>query len=216
MQRTFKEAFGVSSKQYQDAVRMRKFKRSFKAYKAGGKGEVIYYACRKTVLGHMIMAATDKGVCSLQLDEDKSVLLTLLSNEFPHAQLVLSTAQDAPELDNWMLALDEHMSQGGPKPDVPLDIRGTAFQIQVWQFLLSIKEGDVMSYGEVAGHIGNSKAVRAVGTACGKNRIGILIPCHRVLRGDGSLGGYRWGLERKRMLLDKPIGVIYGPPRIAR
>jgi len=235
LQRTFKAAFGVSPKQYQDSVRMRKFKHSLKegsgvteaiytsgygsisrvygeaarsigmtpkAYKTGGKGEVIYYACRKTALGHMIMAATDKGVCSLQFGEDKSVLLTLLSNEFPHAQLVLSTAQDAPELDNWMLALDEHLRQGGPKPDVPLDIRGTAFQIQVWQFLLSIKEGDVMSYGEVAEHIGNSKAVRAVGTACGKNRIGILIPCHRVLRGDGSLGGYRWGLERKRMLLD--------------
>lgn len=171
------------------------------AAKAEGKGEVIHYACRETALGFMIMAATGKGVCSVQFDDDKGALLTLLSKGFPKAKLVLSAAQDAPELDNWMLALDEHISQGAPKPDVPLDIRGTVFQITVWQFLLSIKEGDVMSYGEVAEHINKPKAIRAVGTACGKNLIGVLIPCHRVLRGDGSLGGYRWGLERKRMLL---------------
>ncbi|MDV7106355.1 methylated-DNA--[protein]-cysteine S-methyltransferase [Vibrio sp. TH_r3] len=235
LQRIFKEMFGVSPKHYQDAVRMRKFKRSLKegegvtdaiyssgygsisrvygeatrnigmtpkAYRAGGKGEIIHYACRETALGYMIMAATDKGVCSVQFGDDKDSLLSLLSDEFPNTQLKLSAAQDAPELDNWMLALDKHISQGAPRPDVPLDIRGTAFQIKVWQFLLSIKEGDVMSYGEVAEHIDNPKAVRAVGTACGKNPVGILIPCHRVLRSDGSLGGYRWGLERKRTLLD--------------
>ncbi|STO98420.1 bifunctional transcriptional activator/DNA repair enzyme AdaA [Grimontia hollisae] len=235
LQRTFKDMFGVSPKHYQDAVRMRKFKRSLKegegvtdaiyssgygsisrvygeatrsigmtpkAYKAGGKGEIIHYACRETALGYMIMAATDKGVCSVQFGDDKDSLLTLLGDEFPEAKLVLSAAQDAPELDSWMLALDQHISQGAPRPDVPLDIRGTAFQIKVWQFLLSIKEGDVMSYGEVAEHIDSPKAVRAVGTACGKNPVGILIPCHRVLRSDGSLGGYRWGLERKKTLLD--------------
>lgn len=235
LQRIFKEMFGVSPKHYQDAVRMRKFKRSLKegegvtdaiyssgygsisrvygeatrnigmtpkAYRAGGKGEIIHYACRETALGYMIMAATEKGVCSVQFGEDKDSLLSLLSDEFPNAQFELSAAQDAPELDNWMVALDKHISQGAPRPDVPLDIRGTAFQIKVWQFLLSIKEGDVMSYGEVAEHIDNPKAVRAVGTACGKNPVGILIPCHRVLRSDGSLGGYRWGLERKRTLLD--------------
>ncbi|CAG9296873.1 bifunctional transcriptional activator/DNA repair enzyme AdaA [Celerinatantimonas diazotrophica] len=235
LQRSFKDMFGVSPKHYQDAVRMRKFKRSLKegesvtdaiyssgygsisriygeatrnigmtpkVYRAGGKGEIIHYACRETALGLMIMAATDKGVCSVQFGDDKDSLLTLLGDEFPEARLVLSAAQDAPELDSWMLALDQHISQGAPRPDVPLDIRGTAFQIKVWQFLLSIKEGDVMSYGEVAAHIDNPKAVRAVGAACGKNPVGILIPCHRVLRSDGSLGGYRWGLERKRTLLD--------------
>ncbi|WED22885.1 methylated-DNA--[protein]-cysteine S-methyltransferase [Vibrio sp. JC009] len=236
LQRTFKAMFGVSPRQYQDAVRMQKFKDSLKegegvtdaifssgygsisrvygeasrnigmnpkAYRAGGQGEVIHYACRETALGYMIMAATGKGVCSVQFGDDKEALHTLLSDEFPNAQLVLSAAQDAPELDSWMLALDQHISQGAPRPDVPLDIRGTAFQIKVWQFLLSIKEGDVMSYAEVAEQIDSPKAVRAVGTACGKNRIGILIPCHRVLRSDGGLGGYRWGLERKRALLDK-------------
>lgn len=235
LQRTFKEMFGVSPKHYQDAVRLRKFKRSLKegegvtdaiyssgygsisrvygeesrsigmapkVYRAGAKGEIIHYACRETALGSMVMAATDKGVCSVQFGDDKAALLTLLSDEFPHAQLVLSAAQDTPELDSWIIALDKHISQGAPRPDVPLDIRGTVFQIKVWQFLLSIKEGDVMSYGEVAEHIDNPKAVRAVGTACGKNPVGILIPCHRVLRSDGALGGYRWGIERKKALLD--------------
>lgn len=180
-----------------------------KAYKAGGDGEIIYYACRETALGFMIMAATNKGVCSVQFDDNEDALLTLLSHEFPNAQLVPSAAQNATELDNWVLALDEHISQGAPKPDVPLDIKGTAFQIKVWQFLLSINEGDVMSYADVAKHIDKPKAIRAVGTACGKNLIGVLIPCHRVLRGDGSLGGYRWGLERKRMLLsmEKAVGL---------
>ncbi|WCE28844.1 bifunctional transcriptional activator/DNA repair enzyme AdaA [Vibrio sp. SCSIO 43137] len=235
LQRAFKEIFGVSPKQYQDAVRMGKFKNSLKegdgvteaiyasgfgsisrvygeasrnigmspkAYRAGGKGEVIYYAIRETALGHMIMAATEKGVCSVQFDDDKQVLLTHLRHEFPNAELIASAAQDAPELDSWMIALDEHISRGAPRPDVPLDIRGTAFQIKVWQCLLSIKEGDIMSYGEVAELIDKPKAVRAVGTACGKNPVGVLIPCHRVLRSDGALGGYRWGLERKRTLLD--------------
>lgn len=236
LQRTFKEIFGVSPKAYQDAVRMRRFKRSLKdgegvtdaiysagfgsisrvygeatrnigmspkAYRAGGSGESINYACRSTALGLMMMAATDKGVCSVQFGEDESVLFEQLSKEFPNAELMVSAAQDSSELDSWMLALDLHINHNAPRPDLPLDIRGTAFQVKVWQFLLSIKEGDVLSYGEVAQQIECPKAVRAVGTACGKNRIGVLIPCHRVLRSDGSLGGYRWGLERKRTLLDK-------------
>ena len=235
LQKSFKEMFGVSPKHFQDAVRMRRFKRSLKegdgvtdaiyssgfgsisrvygettrnigmspkAYRAGGQGEVIHYACRETALGKMIMAATEKGVCSVQFGDTQESLVSLLSEEFPNAKLVLSEAQDAPELDSWILALDNHISHGAPKPDVPLDIKGTAFQIKVWKFLISIKEGDVMSYGEVAEHIDSPKAVRAVGTACGKNRIGILIPCHRVLRSDGALGGYRWGQERKRTLLE--------------
>ena len=174
-----------------------------KAYRAGGDGEVIHYACRMTSLGQMIMAATNKGICSVQFGDDQNTLVSLLTKEFPKAELILSAVQDGSDLDNWMEALDLHLSQSAPRPDVPLDIRGTVFQMKVWQFLLSLKEGEVMSYGEVAEQIENPNAVRAVGTACGKNRIGVLIPCHRVLRGDGSLGGYRWGLDRKRALLDK-------------
>lgn len=196
----YSSGFGSISRIYGEATR--NIGMTPKAYRAGGDGEVIYYASRQTALGYMIMGATSKGVCCVQFDDDENALIPMLSKEFPNAELVLSAAQNAPELDNWMDALDQYVSQRSPRPDIPLDIRGTAFQVKVWQFLLSIKEGDVMSYGEVAEHIDKPKAVRAVGTACGKNRIGILIPCHRVLRGDGALGGYRWGLERKRVLLD--------------
>ena len=149
----------------------------------------------------MAMAATDKGVCFVQFGDNEVSLVTNLKGEFPSAELSISPAQDAPELDAWMEALDQHISKGAPRPDLPLDMRGTAFQMKVWQFLLSIREGDVLSYSEVAQQIDKPKAVRAVASACAKNRIGVLIPCHRVLRGDGSLGGYRWGLERKRALL---------------
>lgn len=234
LQRAFKARFGVSPKQYQDTLRMQKFKcalqqgdevteaiyasgfgsisrvygqqsRKFgmtpKAYRAGGQGEQIHYACRASTLGYIIMAATEKGVCSVQLGDDEASLVTLIAAEFPKATLILSQAQNAPLLDNWIDALEAHLSHGAPQPDVPLDIRGSAFQTLVWQFLMTIKEGEVMSYGEVAEKINKPKAVRAVGTACGKNAIGILIPCHRVLRSDGTLGGYRWGLARKKALL---------------
>ncbi|SIS69296.1 bifunctional DNA-binding transcriptional regulator/O6-methylguanine-DNA methyltransferase Ada [Neptunomonas antarctica] len=235
LQRIFKEAFGISPKAYQDAVRMRHFKQSLKegdgitdaifssgfgsisrvygeasrnigmtpkAYRAGGAGEIITYACRHTALGFMTMAATDKGVCFVQFGDDEASLFAQLKEEFPNAGLSVSPAQKAPELDAWMEALDQHISKGAPRPDLPLDMRGTAFQVKVWQFLLSIREGDVLSYAELAAQIDKPKAARAVASACARNRIGVLIPCHRILRGDGSLGGYRWGLERKRALLD--------------
>lgn len=236
LQRAFKEVFSISPKQYQDALRIRHFKKSLKSgstitdaiysagftsssriygeanrnigmtpktYRSGGQGEVIYYACRQTVLGNMLMAATDKGVCAVHFSDEEGRLITLLNSEFPNAKLVRSAAEYLPMLDNWIDALDKYLSQGTIKPEIPLDIKGTAFQIKVWQFLLTMKEGEVMSYGEVAAQIKQPTASRAVGTACGKNPIGVLIPCHRVLRANGSLGGYRWGLARKRALLDK-------------
>jgi len=149
------------------------------------------------------MAATDKGVCSVHIGDDEDTLLAQLKAEFPKAELIPSPSQDAPDLDVWIDALNQHINQNAPRPDLPLDIKGTAFQIKIWKFLLTIKEGEQLSYGEVAKKIGIDNAARAVGTACGKNNIAILIPCHRVLRGDGGLGGYRWGLKRKRTLLDK-------------
>jgi len=175
-------------------------------YRTGGKGEIISYVCRETELGLMMMAATDKGVCFVQFSDDEATLLSYLQGEFPNATLTLSTSQDAPELDNWMEALNQHITHDAPRPDLPLDIRGTVFQVKVWQFLMSIKEGETLSYGEVADKMGKPKAARAVGTACGKNSIAVLIPCHRVLRGDGALGGYRWGLTRKQALLAKESG----------
>ena len=236
LQRVFKEAFGISPKAYQDAIRMGRFKQSLKegegvtdaiftsgygsvsrvygeatrnigmtpkAYRAGGAGEIITYACRDTALGLIMMAVTARGVCFVQFGKDETSLVNQLQTEFPKADLSASVAQNAPELDDWMKALDQHISQGAVRPDLPLDMRGTAFQMQVWQFLLSVHEGDVISYGELAAQIEKPKAFRAAASACGSNRIGVLIPCHRVIRGDGSLGGYRWGLERKRVLLDQ-------------
>lgn len=196
--------FGSISRVYGEATR--DIGMTPKAYRSGGAGEVIAYACRNTALGLMAMAATDKGVCFVQFGNDETSLFSELEAEFPNAELCASPAQETAELDIWMEALDLHISSGAPRPDLPIDMRGTAFQMKVWKFLLSIREGDVLSYSEVAAKIDKPKAVRAVASACAKNRIGVLIPCHRVLRGDGSLGGYRWGLERKRALLSAERG----------
>lgn len=168
--------------------------------------EVITYAYRDTTLGLILMAATDKGVCFVQFGDDEKSLLSQLESEFPKAELNVSSATNSHDLDAWMEALDQHIDAGAVKPNLPLDIRGTAFQMKVWRFLLSVREGEVISYGELAEKIGNPKAARAVASACAANRIGILIPCHRVIRGDGDLSGYRWGLDRKRVLLDKERG----------
>ena len=235
LQKRFKAAFGISPKAYQDAVRVRGFKKALKrgaavteamydagfgsssrvygrtatnigmtpqAYRKGGEGEHISFAYRRSALGPLLMAATDKGVCFAQFGDSKATLLEQLQTEFPKATLVPSAAAQGPALDAWLQELDLHISKGQPRPEIPLDLRGTAFQMQVWQFLLSVREGDVVSYSEVASGIGKPKAVRAAASACGANRIGVLVPCHRVLRGDGGIGGYRWGVERKRALLD--------------
>jgi AraC family transcriptional regulator of adaptative response/methylated-DNA-[protein]-cysteine methyltransferase len=110
---------------------------------------------------------------------------------------------DSPQLDAWIQAFEAHVAGTLPRPDLPLDLRGTAFQIRVWKFLLGVPEGEVMSYSEVATGIGQPKAFRAAASACAANRIAVLVPCHRVLRGDGALGGYRWGLDRKRVLINQ-------------
>ena len=196
----FASGFGSVSRVYGEANRS--IGMPPRTYRAGGAGEVIVYAGRTTALGLMMMAATDRGVCFVEFGDDEASLVGRLRSEFPKAELTASPARNAPELDAWVEALDQHISAGAPRPDLPLDMRGTAFQVKVWQFLLSIREGDVLSYSEVAARIDKPRAVRAVASACGKNRIGVLIPCHRVLRGDGGLGGYRWGLERKRALLE--------------
>jgi AraC family transcriptional regulator of adaptative response/methylated-DNA-[protein]-cysteine methyltransferase len=173
------------------------------AYRSGGAGENIWYAVRETALGTMLMAATARGVCFVHLGDDAPTLLAELRIEYPNALLSHSNAEQSPELDVWIDALNQHISSGQPRPDVPLDLRGTAFQLRVWRFLLSIKDGDVVSYAEAAAGIDQPKAVRAAANACGANNVAILVPCHRVLRGDGTLGGYRWGVERKRALLDR-------------
>jgi len=169
---------------------------------AGGAGESITWACGMTTLGLLAMAITDKGVCFAQFGPDETALISELKSEFPHADLLESASSGTVELDDWIKALDRHISQGAPRPELPIDMRGTAFQMKVWQFLTSTREGDILSYSQVADRIDKPRAVRAVASACARNRIGILIPCHRILRGDGSLGGYRWGLERKKALIE--------------
>jgi AraC family transcriptional regulator, regulatory protein of adaptative response / methylated-DNA-[protein]-cysteine methyltransferase len=172
------------------------------AYRAGGEGETIAYACRGTALGPLLMAATDRGVCFAQFGRSEAALITQLKSEFPRARVLASGMAQSPELDAWIRAFEAHIDGSSPRPDLPLDLRGTAFQIRVWRFLLQVPEGDVISYGELAAGIGAPKAVRAAASACAANRVAVLVPCHRVLRGDGGLGGYRWGLERKRALID--------------
>lgn len=173
------------------------------AYRAGGAGETIHYAVRATAIGTLLMGATARGVCFVHIGDSEAQLTEALRTEYPHALLVHSSAEDSRQLDAWMHALDDHVSGDAPRPrDIPLDLRGTAFQLRVWRFLLSIRDGDVVSYAEAAAGIDQPSAVRAAATACARNNVAILVPCHRVLRGDGSLGGYRWGTERKRALLD--------------
>ena len=196
----FSAGFGSTSRVYGEAARSLGMTPA--AYRAGGEGELIRYACRDTALGPLLMAATERGVCFAQFGESEVELLEQLGNEFPAADLKPSPASGDQSLDEWMQALDAYLGDGAPRPELPLDLRGTAFQLRVWRFLLGIEEGDVVSYGEVAEGIGSPRAVRAAASACGANRVGVLVPCHRVLRGDGGLGGYRWGVERKRSLLD--------------
>jgi len=173
------------------------------AYRRGGAGEAITYAGRKTAMGHLLLAATDRGVCFAQFGENEPVLIAQLKSEFPNASHAPSHMAGSRELDAWILAFEAHICGTAPRPDLPLDLRGTAFQIRVWRFLLQVPEGSVLSYTEVAAGIGAPKAARAAASACAANRIAVLVPCHRVLRGDGGLGGYRWGVARKRVLIDQ-------------
>lgn len=176
--------------------------RSRTVCRAGGAAETIAYVWRDTALGPMMMAASERGVCLVQFGRDPASLLEQLQAKFPKADLVAPAAQEAPELDAWIEALDAHIGRGAPRPELALDLRGTVFQMKVWRFLLRLREGEAISYGELAARIGRSKAIRAVAGACAANRIGILVPCHRVLCANGHLGGYQWGLERKQALLD--------------
>lgn len=189
--------FGSTSRVYGEAPR--DLGMTLSAYRSGAAGELIHWAVRKSRLGWLAMAATARGVCFAQFGDDADGLRDELAREFPKAARVESAG--SAQLDAWIEALDAHLSRSAPMPDLPLDLRGTAFQMRVWRFLQGIPLGETRSYADVAQAIGAPKATRAVGTACGANRVAVLVPCHRVLRGDGGLGGYRWGLERKRALL---------------
>jgi AraC family transcriptional regulator of adaptative response/methylated-DNA-[protein]-cysteine methyltransferase len=172
-------------------------------YREGGAGLEISWAASETPLGTLAIAATDRGLCFVQFGRGEGELLERLREEFPRAALSPVRPAQAAELGRWMRSLNDYLRGGVRALELPLDVRGTALQLRTWSYLRRIPYGSVRSYAEVARAIGRPDAVRAVASACGANRVALAIPCHRVIRGDGGLGGYRWGLDRKRALLER-------------
>jgi len=230
LQRRFKAALGITPREYADSCRLRLLKRNLQAgdsvtramydagygsssrlyektasqlgmtpdkYRRGAIAAAIRYTCADSPLGRMLIAATDRGVCSIQFARTDDELIAGLRREFPFA----TRKTDGGGLRSWADALLKHMRGKDLDSSLPLDIRSTAFQRRVWTYLQSIPFGATQSYSEVAKGIGQPSAARAVARACATNPVAVAIPCHRVVRGDGSMGGYRWGIERKKALL---------------
>jgi AraC family transcriptional regulator of adaptative response/methylated-DNA-[protein]-cysteine methyltransferase len=171
-------------------------------YREGGKGVSISWATAQTPLGLMMVGATDRGLCFVQFGESETVLRRELEKQYPNAS-VRPLGEPKPTLfDAWMDGLNQYLVGRQPDAGLPVHVRATAFQLMVWKYLQTIPRGAVQSYQEVAQGIGRPSAARAVARACASNSLAIVIPCHRVIRGTGELGGYRWGLERKRAVLD--------------
>jgi AraC family transcriptional regulator of adaptative response/methylated-DNA-[protein]-cysteine methyltransferase len=226
LQRRFKEAFGVSPRDYQDAHRVEAVKSSLKNgsrvtdavfeagygsvsrfyekphlgmtardYRAKGKGQRITYCSFSSALGTVLLAATDKGLCSVKLGDDAARLRRLLADEFSEAEIREKALPLFEQKIRAFIEGDSTLAQ------LPLDIRGTVFQRRVWDELRRIPRGETRTYGEIARAIGAPAAVRAVGSACGANPVALVVPCHRAVRTDGGLGGYAWGVRRKKKLL---------------
>lgn len=159
----------------------------------------IRYTLAPCPLGRLLLAATERGICAVEVGDRDADLEARLRAEYPAAAI---ERNDAP-LRVWVEELRQHLEGERPHLDLPLDLRATAFQRRVWQELRAIPYGSTRSYGQVAGAMGRPKAVRAVAQACAANPVALIVPCHRVIRGDGSLGGYRGGLERKKKLLKR-------------
>lgn len=157
----------------------------------------ILYATAGCPLGRLLVAATERGICAVYLGDSDAELEAALHGEFPSAEIQRGESR----LGDAIRVIVSHISGQQPSLDLPLDVRATAFQRRVWQELQRIPYGSTRTYAEIARALGRPKAARAVGRACAANPVSILVPCHRVLRTDGSLGGYRWGLARKKALL---------------
>lgn len=168
-------------------------------YRKGGRGEQIRFAVGHCRLGAILVAATARGVCRIQMDDQPEPLLRDLEAIFPHAELIGGDA----EFEGWMAAVVGLVETPAASAHLPLDIQGTAFQRRVWQALCAIPPGSTASYAEVAATIGQPTASRAVARACATNPLALAIPCHRVVRHDGGLSGYRWGIARKQALLER-------------
>jgi len=231
LQRTFKRLMGISPREYADARRMHRFKAHLRegkeltdamyeagygsssrlyeraasqlgmtpaTYRKGGRRMSIGYTVANCPLGRVLVAATERGVCMVSLGDADAVLEAALVSEYPNAEI----HRDAPELAKWVKAILSNLNGHERRLDLPLDVEATAFQRRVWQELRRIPYGRTRSYTEVARAIGRPRAVRAVARACATNPVSIVVPCHRVVREDGNLAGYRWGLTRKAALIE--------------
>ncbi|HXK04068.1 MAG TPA: bifunctional DNA-binding transcriptional regulator/O6-methylguanine-DNA methyltransferase Ada [Verrucomicrobiae bacterium] len=194
----YEAGFGSSSRVYERADT--RLGMTPKEYRQGGRGVEITWAEVDSPLGVMIIGATDRGICFLQFGDSREELLEELKREYP-AAIVAEMRGKSAEFQAWIQGLMNYLGTG-QIGNLPHDVQGTAFQMKVWNYLQGIPRGQVQSYAEVAVGIGQPKTARAVARACAANRVAILIPCHRVIRGNGELGGYRWGLGRKRALLE--------------
>ena len=235
LQRTFTRVLGISPRQYAEARRLLRLKAGLRrgqdvttalydagygsssrlyersrhhlgmtpaTYRRGGAGASIRYTIARTPLGRMLLAATAIGVCAVKFGASDKNLLSDLAHEFPAAEL----SRDRRGLARWAEQLAGSMRGRAAAFDIPLDLRATAFQWKVWEALRAIPRGSTRSYRQVAAAIGRPRAVRAVARACATNPVAVLIPCHRVVRTDGGLGGYRWGVQRKKTLLKTEAG----------
>jgi AraC family transcriptional regulator of adaptative response/methylated-DNA-[protein]-cysteine methyltransferase len=233
--RAFKRIVGITPKAYCDARRVARFKHELKrrahvspavyeagygsssrvyerahtqlgmtpaTYARGGVATEIAFAVVPCPLGQLLVAATARGVCRIGLGDDAAALEADLAGEFPAAHI----RRDRAELETSVEAILRYLDGREPHLDLPLDVRATAFQRRVWQELQRIPYGETRSYADVARRIGRPSATRAVARACASNPAALVIPCHRVVREDGDLGGYRWGLDRKRALLERERG----------
>ena len=236
LQRTFKDAMGITPRQYAESHRLKQFKANVKSgasvtdamydagygssrslyekssahlgmtpatYGRGGRGMRIIYTIAVCALGRLLVAATERGVCSVALGDSDAELAGALLAEYPNASIDSKDTLISPSLNLWLGKVLEHLTGQNPRLDLPLDIQATAFQWRVWEELRRIPFGSTRSYQEVAKAIGAPKAVRAVARACAGNHVALVIPCHRVVRKDAQPGGYRWGLRRKRSLLER-------------
>ena len=240
LQRTFTRVVGISPRAYQEALRAGRFRQELRAgtavsgalYDAGygstsrvyerkptggitpaayrrggtGTGTAISYAVVDCPLGRLMVAGTGKGICSVKLGARDGELEADLRREYPAA---IVTRDPAP-FTKWIAAILAHLEGRAPHLDLPIDVRATAFQWKVWRYLQSIPYGSTRSYSDVAKAIGAPSAVRAVARACATNHVCLVVPCHRVVQKDGGLGGYRWGVERKKALLEVERAKVKG------
>ena len=235
LQRLFKHALGVSPRQYADALRLAALKTSLRegqnvttamydagygssrglyervqlrlgmtpgVYRRGGEGMQIAYAILDSPMGRLLVAATGRGVCAIYMGDRDEPLVASLAAEYPRAEI----RRDEKGLRRWAAGILNHLKGRQPRLDLPLDLQATAFQLLVWRELQSIPYGETRTYRQVAKSLGRPNATRAVARACATNPVSIVIPCHRVVREDGGLAGYRWGVERKQALLEKERG----------